>query len=132
MTLYTYFHMLNGCLIELVEMHELAVTQSILDISLRHALKVDAKRITDINLVIGQFSSIVDDSVQFYWDIIANGTMAQGAALHFNRIPGEMTCGNCGHTFQPTDKTFACPSCSNSVVRITRGDEFRVDSIDVE
>jgi hydrogenase nickel incorporation protein HypA/HybF len=113
-------------------MHELAVTQSILDISLRHAKEASAKRVTDINLVIGQFSSIVDDSVQFYWDIIANGTIAQGALLHFNRIPGEMICGNCGHTFHPTDKAFECPSCASGFVRISKGDEFRVESLDVE
>jgi hydrogenase nickel incorporation protein HypA/HybF len=113
-------------------MHELAVTQSILDISMRHANEAGAKRITDINLVVGQFSSIVDDSVQFYWDIIAKETIAQGATLHFNRIPGEMTCGACGHTFRPNDETFACPSCSSTQVMITKGEEFRVDSIDVE
>ncbi|MFT3890992.1 MAG: hydrogenase maturation nickel metallochaperone HypA [Anaerolineales bacterium] len=113
-------------------MHELAVTQSILDISLRHANEAGAKRVIDINLVVGQFSSIVDDSVQFYWDIIAKETIAQGATLHFNRIPGEMTCSACGHIFRPSDETFACPSCSSSQVRITKGEEFRVDSIDVE
>ena len=113
-------------------MHELAVTQSILDLSLRHAGEAGAKRITGINLVIGQFSSIVDDSVQFYWDIIARETIAQGAVLHFNRSPGEMTCGSCGHTFRPNDETFECPSCSSVLVRITKGEEFRVDSIDVE
>ena len=113
-------------------MHELAVTQSILDLSLRHAGEAGAKRITGINLVIGQFSSIVDDSVQFYWDIIARETIAQGAVLHFNRIPGEMTCGSCGHAFRPGDETFECPSCSSALVRITKGEEFLVDSIDVE
>jgi len=113
-------------------MHELAVTQSILDISLRHAAEANAIRITDINLVIGQFSSIVDDSVQFYWDIVANGTIAQRAILHFSRIPGEMTCSSCGHAFQPIDETFECPSCSSALVKITRGEEFRVESIDVE
>jgi hydrogenase nickel incorporation protein HypA/HybF len=113
-------------------MHELAVTQGILDISLRHAEQANAKRIVDINLVIGQFSSIVDDSVQFYWDIVAQDTIAQGAVLHFNRIPGEMTCETCGHTFKPDDETFACPSCSSSKVRITKGEEFQVESIDVE
>ncbi len=113
-------------------MHELAVTQSILDISLRHAQGAGAKRITDINIVIGQFASIVDDSVKFYWDIVSEGTIAQGASLHFERIPGEMTCGNCGHTFRPNDETFECPKCSSGFVRITQGDEFRVDSIDVE
>ena len=113
-------------------MHELAVTQSILDISLRHVEQAGAKHITDINLVVGKFSSIVDDSVQFYWDIIAKETIAQGAVLHFNRIPGEMTCGSCGHTFRPGDETFECPACSSALVRITGGEEFRVDSIDVE
>ncbi|NWG05647.1 MAG: hydrogenase maturation nickel metallochaperone HypA [Chloroflexi bacterium] len=122
----------NGRLIRSKTMHELAVTQSILDISLRHAGEAGAKRITDINLVIGQFSSIVDDSVQFYWDIIAKETIAQGARLHFNRIPGEMTCNACGHTFRPTDETFECPACSSVTVRITKGEEFRVESIDVE
>ena len=113
-------------------MHELAVTQSILDISLRHAQKVDAKRIVSINLVMGRFSSIVDDSVQFYWDMIAEGTIAQGANLHFERIPAEMTCQDCGHVFEPTEETFACPSCLSPRVRLSRGDELRVESIDVE
>ena len=113
-------------------MHELAVTQSILDISLRHAQKVDAKRIVTINLVVGKFSSIVDDSVQFYWDMIAEGTIAQGANLHFERVPAEMKCLDCEHVFEPDDKTFACPECLSPKVRVTKGDELRVESIDVE
>jgi len=113
-------------------MHELAITQSILDISLRHAQKVDAKRIVTINLVVGKFSSVVDDSVQFYWDMIADGTIAQGATLHFERIPAEMKCLDCGHAFEPNDETFACPKCLSPKVRITKGEELRVESIDVE
>jgi hydrogenase nickel incorporation protein HypA/HybF len=113
-------------------MHELAVTQSILDISLRHAEKVNANRIVTINLVIGRFSSIVDDSVQFYWDMIAEGTIAQGALLHFERIPAEMTCQDCGLAFEPTDETFSCPNCQSPKVRITKGEELSVESIDVE
>jgi hydrogenase nickel incorporation protein HypA/HybF len=113
-------------------MHELAVTQSILDIALRHAEEAGAKKITGINLVIGEFASIVDDSVQFYWDILAEETIAKGARLHFERIVGEMTCSNCQHAFHPEDGNFACPNCQSVFVKITRGDEFRVDSIDVE
>ena len=111
-------------------MHELAVTQSILDIAVRNSQ--GASRVTGINIVIGQFSSIVDDSVKFYWDIVAEGTIAHGATLHFERIPGEMQCGNCGHTFKPDNKTYECPACSSGFVRIVKGDEFRVESIDVE
>ena len=113
-------------------MHELAVTQSILDISLRHAKEAGAKQITGINLVIGEFASIVDDSVQFYWDFLTDGTIAQGAQLRFERVHGEMTCTNCKHSFHPNDIDFVCPNCESRFVQITKGDEFRVDSIDVE
>ena len=113
-------------------MHELAVTQNILDISLRHAEEVGAKKITGINLVIGEFASIVDDSVQFYWDVLADETIAKGAQLHFERILGEMTCTNCQHSFHPADIDFTCPNCRSVFVKITKGEEFRVDSIDVE
>jgi hydrogenase nickel incorporation protein HypA/HybF len=110
-------------------MHELSVTQSVLDIAIRNA---GTRKIKQINLVIGQFSSIVDDSVQFYWDIITKDTSAEGSLLHFERILGEMACKNCGHVFRPTDETFNCPSCSSPFVKISKGEEFQVDSIDVE
>lgn len=113
----------------MMDMHELSVTQGILDIALKNA---GARKITQINLVIGQFSSIVDDSVQFYWDVISKDTSAQGARLHFERIAGEMTCQQCGHMFRPTGETFDCPSCSSAFVKITKGEEFQVESIDVE
>ena len=58
-------------------MHELTVTESLLELALRHAKTNDTKRINDLYLVIGQLSSIVDDSVQFYWDIIAKNTLAE-------------------------------------------------------
>jgi Zn finger protein HypA/HybF involved in hydrogenase expression len=43
-----------------------------------------------------------------------------------------MTCTNCKYTFHPTDRNFSCPNCASEFVQITKGDEFRVDSIDVE
>ena len=47
-------------------MHELPVTESILEIALRHAQKADATRITDLHLVIGQLATLVDDSIFGY------------------------------------------------------------------
>jgi hydrogenase nickel incorporation protein HypA/HybF len=52
-------------------MHELAVTEHILDIALKHAQNANALSVDEIYLVIGQLSSIVDDSIQFYWDIFS-------------------------------------------------------------
>lgn len=65
-------------------MHELAVTESILEIVLDSARKNQASAVTDITLTIGSLSSIVDDCVQFYWDHISQGTICQNAKLHLS------------------------------------------------
>jgi hydrogenase nickel incorporation protein HypA/HybF len=113
-------------------MHELAVTQSILNIALRHANLSNAKKVTRLNLVIGQLSSIIDDSVQFYWDMVAANTLAEGAELAFRRIPTEFTCQECQSSFATKQDTFSCPKCSSSHIKITAGEEFFLESIEVE
>ena len=113
-------------------MHEMAVTQSILDIAVQHAERNGAARVTALNLVIGQLSSIVDDSVQFYWDIISKDTLCAGATLNFERIPAQMNCLDCGHTYTLSRGLEACPACDGFRVRLVAGDEFRLESIEVE
>lgn len=113
-------------------MHELSITQSILEIALRYAEQANAKEIKHINLLIGKLSSYVDDSIQFYWSIIAEGTIAQNAVLHFERVPIEFTCQDCGATYEPQGDTFTCPKCLSPHIRVTRGEELRVESIEIE
>lgn len=113
-------------------MHELSVTESILEISLRHAHRVNAKHISDLYLVIGQLASIVDDSVQFYWDIVSKGTIADGATLHFRRIPATLACMDCNKQYNPSDNSFSCPICSSDHVKVISGDEFFMEAIDVD
>lgn len=113
-------------------MHELPIARSVLEIAVRHAEKENATRITDLYLVIGDLSSIVDESIQFYWDIISKDTIAHGATLHFERIPTKMVCFECGQTYYPERGTLSCPHCQSTLVQVAGGDEFRLESIEVE
>jgi hydrogenase nickel incorporation protein HypA/HybF len=113
-------------------MHELAVSESILEIAIRHAQEQNAVRITDMYLVLGQWSSIVDDSIQFYWDIISEGTIAKGAVLHFRRVPVLLACLDCGHEYKPTSEMLICPQCGSVRVKVKTGEEFQLEAIDVE
>lgn len=110
-------------------MHELSVTQTILDIALSHA---DGAVITDIRLVVGDLTSLVDDSIQFYWDIISAGTNAVGATLHFRRIPAQARCEACDMTYVIKTDGLLCPVCGSHHVIIMAGKEFFVDSIDIQ
>ncbi len=113
-------------------MHELAVTQHILKIALQHAATHEVKRIETINLVIGQMASIIDECVQFYWDIISQDTLAQGAILHFERIPARLQCEMCHRSYLLNDSELTCPYCGGGAVTFIAGDDFYVDSIEVE
>ena len=94
-------------------MHELAVTQSLLDLAVRKANEHHARRVTDLNLVIGRLASIVDDSVQFYWDAISQGTICEGAQLHFERVPAKLFCLSCSETYLMPQDLIPCPKCGS-------------------
>ena len=77
-------------------MHELAVTQSILDISLKAAGAQHAARIRTIRLTIGPFSGIVPECVQMYLEVLAKGTIAEGAKIEAVTLPLRVRCRACG------------------------------------
>ena len=113
-------------------MHELSVTESLLKIAVEHAEKANAGRVTDLHIVIGDLASMVDDSIQFYWDIIARDTIAEQATLHFRRLPAQLQCNTCSEKYQPTEKELICPNCHGIGAKIISGEEFFLESIDVE
>ena len=113
-------------------MHELSVTESLLEITLRHAKSANARQVTGLHIAIGKLASIIDDSVQFYWDIIAKGTIAEGARLYFKRIPVELECLSCHNQYLPPDNDFSCPSCASTLIKVIAGEEFDLEALDVE
>lgn len=119
-------------------MHELSVTENLLEIALRHAGQAVSDdspgniKIANLYLVIGQLSSIVNDSVQFYWDIIAKDTPAEGAKLHFRRVPAELLCLDCNTSYHPSMDELACPNCHSARIKIISGEEFYLEAIDIE
>ena len=113
-------------------MHEFSITQNLLEIALRHAEKAGAHHITRLNLVVGELSSVIDESVQFYWDIVARDTLAEGSELCFERVPGSLRCLGCGNVFSLNGQDYACPVCGENQVVVAGGDEFRLESIEVE
>jgi hydrogenase nickel incorporation protein HypA/HybF len=113
-------------------MHELYATQGILDRALQKAGEQNAHRITDVHIVVGEISSYEDDSVQFYWDEISKGTMAEDARLHFRRVPAELQCMNCSTKYHPPEGEIVCPECGSTGARIWSGEEFYLEALDVE
>jgi hydrogenase nickel incorporation protein HypA/HybF len=96
------------------------------------ANKANASRILEIRLVIGDLSTIIDDSVQMYYDIMSEGTIAQGAKLIFKRIKAEFKCKDCGEVFIKPPRGFNCSKCGGLGTPTDVGKEFYIESIEIE
>jgi len=113
-------------------MHELYATQAILQKAVQKAQEANAKRVTNLYLVVGEISVYTDESVQFYWDDISKGTLADGAKLHFRHVQAEAQCMNCFTKYRPTEGEIVCPSCKSVGAKIIAGEEFFMEALDVE
>ena len=113
-------------------MHELYATQAVLDKALKKAADEHAQRITNIYVVVGEISTYSDESVQFYWDQISKGTIAEAAVLHFRPVLAEMQCMSCFAKYHPVDGEIVCPNCGGAGAKIVSGEEFYMEGLDVE
>lgn len=110
-------------------MHELSLTQNILDLSLQHA---DGKKITQVNWLIGEFSDEREEAIQFYWIDLAKGTCAEAAQLRFRKVDAVMKCLDCTNVFHPLEEDGFCPQCNSHRLTLLEGDDVKLASIDVE
>jgi hydrogenase nickel incorporation protein HypA/HybF len=110
-------------------MHELSLTQNLLDIALQNA---QSRRIVHVHLLIGPFSDEREENIRFYWRDLAKGTLGEGARLHFEHMPPAVKCLACGGTFNLEGKVSLCIYCQSDCLQTAGGDEVKLESIDVE
>ena len=113
-------------------MHELAVTEQILDIALKAAKEQNAVRIRAIRVRMGPFAGIVPECVQMYLDVLAKGTMAEGAQVEARTAPLRVLCRECGRESEITREHIACPFCGSLRLKTLSGREFMVESLEVD
>lgn len=113
-------------------MHEYPLTERIVNIANDTARRHGACRVLAVSLVIGETSGIIPDSVQLYFDLIAEGTPAEGAELRVRQVKPEMHCPKCNANFIRPRFSFACPSCGTLGSPTDVGKEFYVESVDLE
>ena len=109
-------------------MHELSLASAVIDTVERHAA---GRRVTAVQLQVGHLRQVVPASLEFYFGHVAKGTVAEGARLEQELIPARLRCG-CGHEWEVDGIDFRCSACDGADARVVSGEEFLVESIDVE
>lgn len=113
-------------------MHELSVTEGILNFALDEAKKLNAEKVTAIKLKIGALSGLVPDCIGIYFETVAEGTLCEGATLTFERIPAKIRCSDCKNEHQIEGFRLICPVCASRRVELIAGREAYIDSMEIE
>jgi hydrogenase nickel incorporation protein HypA/HybF len=86
-----------------------------------------------VELVIGDLSSMVDDSVQFYFDLLGRDTLAAGAELRIRREHARAACGSCGASYEVAPPLVpVCEVCGALTLQVSGGRAFYIESIEVD
>lgn len=108
-------------------MHEMAITQSIVDAVCDRMGDAQVERIC---LEIGKLSGVVADSVRFCFDLVTAGTILEGARLEIVQPSGQARCRDCGAEFAMDDLLELCV-CGSANRELLAGEELRIREVEV-
>jgi hydrogenase nickel incorporation protein HypA/HybF len=108
-------------------MHELAVTQEIVEILRERAGKRKVRRVV---IEIGKLSLILPDAVRFCFDLCAEGTPAEGAQLEILEPAGRARCRDCGGEVA-LEQPFGRCACGSTDLDWISGEELKVKEMEV-
>jgi hydrogenase nickel incorporation protein HypA/HybF len=108
--------------------HELSLAGAVIDTVERHAA---GRRVTAVYLTVGHLRQVVPASLDFYFGHVARGTVCEGARLEQELVPARLRC-DCGHEWALDEVDFRCTACGAAGAKVISGEEFLVESIDVE
>ncbi|MGV0716790.1 hydrogenase maturation nickel metallochaperone HypA [Mycolicibacterium sp. XJ662] len=108
-------------------MHEMAITQSVVEAVCEHAA---GRRVHSVRVQVGALCAVVPDAMQFCFELATEGTLADGARLDLDVQPGSARCRACGETFVLPDLILLCP-CGSADVEVVAGRDLKILSMEV-
>jgi len=110
-------------------MHELSIADAVVEIVTRHA---GGRRVTKVELRVGHLRQVVPSALEFAFELVAQGTPAEGAELAVEEVPANVRCTSCGADSTLRAFPARCPACGSLDAEVTSGEELLVDALELE
>jgi hydrogenase nickel incorporation protein HypA/HybF len=109
-------------------MHELSIADAIVAIAEEHAA---GRRVAKVEVKIGHLRQVVPSALQLAFELVAEGTLVEGAELEVEDIPVRVACRSCAADGRVAEFPFTCTSCGTADVDLLAGDELYVDFLEL-
>jgi len=113
-------------------LHELGLTQNLIEIAEAHARREGASAITSLTLKIGSLSGVFPDAIEFAFDVCSKGTLAQGASLNILQIPALGRCQQCATETSMESLADGCSRCGSFALEILQGQEMALTEMEID
>jgi len=113
-------------------MHELSLCESILQVLEQSAQSQGYSRVKTVWLEIGQLSGVELESMRFGFSAVTRGSLAEGAKLEIEELPGQAWCMKCAKTVRVKQRFDECPDCGSYQLQMTGGEEMRIKELEVD
>lgn len=113
-------------------MHELGITQRIVEIAAETAHAQGAKKVLSVTVEVGALAGVVAEALAFCFEACSAETLLAGSRLIVREIPGLGRCGDCGAEVDLAPYTLACAACGSFALERLQGEELRLIEVEIE
>jgi hydrogenase nickel incorporation protein HypA/HybF len=113
-------------------MHELSLAMSVREIVEDAAQKNGSTKVNEVNIIVGEFSSVSKDALEFAMEVAKKGSVFENAKINIKSTKTILLCSQCNGETVMEDYIFKCGACGSTTVQLVSGDRMYVDSIDIE
>jgi hydrogenase nickel incorporation protein HypA/HybF len=111
-------------------MHELSIAEEILTVAKSHSSLT--RRIKKIEVALGPFAGVVQDSLEFCFDLAAKRFELEGVKLVVNSLSAVGVCSACGVSQTVSSMWTECDRCGHSPLTVDGGRELIITKLEVE
>jgi hydrogenase nickel incorporation protein HypA/HybF len=113
-------------------MHEMSLAEGVRGIIEDAARAQSFTRVRTVVLEVGELAAVEVGALRFCLDAVLRDTVADGAHLAVDVVPGKGWCMDCATTVDIRQLYDACPLCGGYQVKATGGTEMRVKELEVD
>lgn len=110
-------------------MHELSIAESVIEVAGRHSR---GRRVRRVEMKVGHLRQVVPSALEFAFELVAAGTLLEGAELVIDHVPATGECRTCGQRKVMSEFPLRCPQCGGTCVEVVSGTELHVESLELE
>jgi hydrogenase nickel incorporation protein HypA/HybF len=114
-------------------MHELSIVSSVVDSVIESLESYPGARVIEVRLRVGALAAVVEDSLQFCYELASRDTPLEGSRLVVKIVPVMVHCAACGKDGELESlQCFRCPHCGEPASDIRQGREMEIEAFEIE